>query len=173
MSGAGLAADVPDPVNHPFGRMFIPTGNGDFTATIPYASGMDYGDSILDLDLTNGALTVQDDFTPMGQANLDAYDGDQASGGLMILPNQTTGSYTHGLVQSGKSGAVYLLNRDNLGGYNPSGDTVVPSHIASGASRTGPRIGRHRLITCTRPFRSSSASRGRCSRMRFAPEPAV
>jgi hypothetical protein len=125
MSGAGLAADVVDPVNHPFGRMFIPTGNGDFTATIPYTSGMDYGDSILDLDLTNGALTVQDDFTPMGQANLDAFDGDQASGGLMILPNQTSGSYTHGLVEAGKSGEVYLLNRDNLGGYNPAGDTVV------------------------------------------------
>ena len=43
----------------------------------------------------------------------------------MILPNQTSGSYTHGLVQAGKSGEVYLLNRDNLGGYNPAGDTVV------------------------------------------------
>ena len=125
MSGAGLAADVVDPVNHPYGRMFIPTGNGDFTATIPYTSGMDYGDSILNLDLTNGVPTVQDDFTPMDQANLDAYDGDQASGGLLILPNQTTGSYTHGLVQAGKSGKVYLLNRDNLGGYNPAGDNVV------------------------------------------------
>jgi hypothetical protein len=125
MSGAGLAADVVDPVNHPFGRIFIPTGNGDYTATTPYGANMDYGDSILTLDLTNGVPTIQDDFTPMGQANLDAYDGDQASGGILVVPNQTAGSHPHLLVQAGKSGAVYLLNRDNLGGYNPAGDQVV------------------------------------------------
>jgi hypothetical protein len=27
MSGAGLSADVPDPTNHPYGRMFVATGN--------------------------------------------------------------------------------------------------------------------------------------------------
>src|SRR5882724_2596895 len=32
MSGNGLAADVIDSVNAPFGRMFIPTGNGSFNA---------------------------------------------------------------------------------------------------------------------------------------------
>ena len=42
--GAGLAADVPDPVNHPFGRMFVTTGNGTYDATTPYANGMDFGD---------------------------------------------------------------------------------------------------------------------------------
>jgi len=81
MGGAGLAAEVIDPVNHPYGRMFVPTGNGDFTATAPYAAGMDYGDSILNLDLTNGVPTIQDDFTPANQAQLDAYDMDQAAGG--------------------------------------------------------------------------------------------
>jgi LysM repeat protein len=125
MGGAGLAAEVIDPVNHPYGRMFVPTGNGDFTATAPYAAGMDYGDSILNLDLTNGVPTIQDDFTPANQAQLDAYDMDQAAGGLMIVPTQTSGSYPYLLVQAGKSGYVYLLNRQNLGGYNPAGDQVV------------------------------------------------
>jgi LysM repeat protein len=125
MGGAGLAAEVIDPVNHPYGRMFFATGNGDYTATTPYAANMDYGDSILNLDLSNGVPTIQDEFTPMGQAELDAYDGDQASGGLLIVPTQTSGSYPHLLVQAGKSGEVYLLNRDNLGGYHTAGDTVV------------------------------------------------
>jgi hypothetical protein len=125
MGGAGLAAEAFDPVNHPYGRMFVATGNGDYTATTPYATGMDYGDSILNLDLTNGVPTIQDDFTPYNQANLDAYDMDQASGGLLIVPTQTTGSYPYLLVQAGKSGFVYLLNRQNLGGYNPAGDQVV------------------------------------------------
>ncbi|MGD0938418.1 MAG: chitobiase/beta-hexosaminidase C-terminal domain-containing protein [Terracidiphilus sp.] len=141
MSGAGLAADVLDPVNHPYGRMFVATGNGDYTATIPYAAGMDYGDSILDLDLTNGVPTIQDEFTPMNQATLDAEDGDQASGGLMIVPTQTTGSYPYLLVQAGKSGSVYLLNRQNLGGYNPAGDQVVqelPKGVGNVGTWNGP-----------------------------------
>jgi len=125
MGGAALAADVPDPVNHPYGRMFIATGNGDYTATTPYGSGMDYGDSILNLDLTKGVPTIQDEFTPANQAQLDAYDGDLGAGGVLIVPNQTSGSYPHLLVQAGKSGEVYLLNRENLGGYNTSGDKVV------------------------------------------------
>ena len=125
MGGSGLAAEVVDPVNHPYGRMFVATGNGDYTATTPYAAGMDYGDSVLNLDLTNGVPTVQDEFTPMGQAELDQYDGDQGSGGILILPTQTTGSYPHLLVQAGKSGEVYLLNREGLGGYYTSADHVV------------------------------------------------
>jgi hypothetical protein len=125
MGGAGLAAEVIDPVNHPFGRMFVATANGDYTASQPYAAGMDYGDTILNLDLTNGVPTVQDNFTPAIQATEEQEDGDQGSGGLLILPTQTTGSYPDLLVQAGKSGEVYLLNRDNLGGYNPSGDQVV------------------------------------------------
>jgi LysM repeat protein len=125
MGGAGLAADVLDPVNHPYGRVFIATGNGDFTATSPYTAGMDFGDSILNLDLTNGVPTIQDDFTPAGQAELDQWDMDQASGGIMLVPTQTTGSYPYLLVQTGKSGIAYLLNRQNLGGYNTAGDKVV------------------------------------------------
>lgn len=124
MGGAGLAAEVIDPVNHPYGRMFVATGNGDYTASSPYKAGMDFGDSILNLDLTNGVPTIQDEFTPSGQAQLDAFDGDQGAAGVLIVPTQTTGSYPHLLVQSGKSGAVYLLNRENLGGYNPT-DQVV------------------------------------------------
>jgi hypothetical protein len=125
MSGTGLAAEVVDPVNHPYGRMFVATGNGDFTATKPFTSAMDYGDSIIDLDLTNGVPTVVDDFTPFNQANLDQFDTDQGSGGVVLLPTQTTGNNPHLLVEAGKSGTVYLLNRDNLGGYNPGGDQVV------------------------------------------------
>ena len=141
MGGEGLAADVVDPVNHPYGRLFLATGNGDYTATKPYSAGMDFGDSVLNLDLTNGVPTVQDNFTPAIQANLDEYDGDQGSGGALILPNQTTGSYPHLLVQAGKSGEVYLLNRDNLGGYNTGGDQVVqglPNEVGDAGTWTTP-----------------------------------
>jgi hypothetical protein len=36
--------DVVDPVNKPYGRLFIATGNGSFDATPPYTNSMSYGD---------------------------------------------------------------------------------------------------------------------------------
>jgi len=127
MSGAGLAADQLTPSTLPYGRMFVATGNGDYTATTPYNNSMDYGDSILRLDLTNGVPTIQDEFTPSNQAALDAADQDVASGGVVVLPTQTTGSYPHLLVQSGKGSPTYLVNRDSMGGYN-STDNVVQAN---------------------------------------------
>ena len=120
MGGGGLAADQLDLTNYPFGRLFVGTGNGDFTATLPYSSSMDFGDSVLDLDLTNGDPVITDSFTPANQMYLNSVDGDQGSGGVLILPTQSAGAYPHLLVQAGKSGVLYLLNRDDLGGFNTS-----------------------------------------------------
>ena len=124
MSGSGLAADVLNPSTQPYGRMFVTSGNGDYTATSPYANSMDFGDSILNLDLTNGVPTIKDEFTPSDQASLDAEDGDLGSGGVMLIPTQTTGSVPNLLVQVGKEGTLYLVNRDKMSGYN-STDAVV------------------------------------------------
>ena len=124
MAGAGLAADVIDPVNHPYGRMFVPTGNGSFDAATPYTNAMSYGDTVIAFDLTNGALTVTDSFTPYNQETLSEDDLDLASGGLTILPNQTTGP-EHVLFQVGKQGTMYVINRDNLGGNNATTDNVI------------------------------------------------
>src|SRR5271165_3666745 len=129
MSGTGLAADVPS--GKPYGRIFTATGNGTYDATAPnYTNAMDYGDSILKLDLNNGVPTmnssgtvVGDDFTPHDQANMNNADEDVASGGVVLLP-------TDSLVQVGKSGRVYIINRESLGGYNSS-NTTDPEQAAS------------------------------------------
>jgi hypothetical protein len=136
MAGQGLAADQLDPVNYPFGRMFVATGNGDFTATPPYGNNMDFGDSVLNLDLSSGIPTVTDDFTPYDQAYLLTADHDQGSGGVLILPTQTVGAYPHLLVQAGKSGTLYLIDRENLGGYSTVSDQVVQS-IPNAVGNTG------------------------------------
>ena len=125
MSGSGLAADVVDPVNHPYGRMFIATGNGTYDATQPYTNHMDYGDSHIRLDLTNGVMTVQDEFTPSNQATLNNGDTDVASGGVLLLPDQTSGAHTHLLVQVGKEGKIYLDDRDTMGEYSTTSDNNV------------------------------------------------
>ena len=57
MGGTGLAADVPS--GKPYGRIFTVTGNGIFDAVAPnYTNAMDYGDSIIKLDLANGVPTM-------------------------------------------------------------------------------------------------------------------
>jgi hypothetical protein len=120
MGGSGLAADVEN--NIP--RMFPATGNGIYDAAAPYATNtVDYGDDILRLNLSNG-MTVDDAFTPENQALLDTQDMDVGSGGVLILPDQP-GASPHLLAQVGKSGALYLVNRDNLGGYNTSINNIV------------------------------------------------
>ena len=126
-AGTGLAADVPDPAGHPYGRIFTATGNGKFDAVAPnYNNSMDYGDSIVKLDLTNGVptmisggKTVGDAITPFNEAYLDSRDLDQGSGGTLLLPNSAGGGQ-HLLVQTGKTGRIYVVNQENMGGFHPT-----------------------------------------------------
>ena len=86
MSGTGLAADT---VNS--GRLFVSTGNGAFNATSPYTNVMSYGDDFIRLTAGNGVLSVADQFTPLNQSALTGNDTDVASGGLVLLPDQSVG----------------------------------------------------------------------------------
>jgi hypothetical protein len=108
------------------GNMFLSTGNGYFNANT--SGGLDYGDTVLKLTLTNPAFTVADYFTPSNQDTLDEEDLDLGSGGLLLLPDQP-GLYPHLLAAAGKEGTIYLLNRDNLGKYNASGDTQIVQEL--------------------------------------------
>jgi hypothetical protein len=132
MSGAGIAADTDNASANPLGRIFLVSGNGDFSATGPAQANQDYGDSVLKLSLQNNVLTLGDSFTPSDQAYLDASDGDLAAGGALIVPDAD--STTHLLVQSGKEGKIYLLNRENLGSYHAT-DAVV-QELANGTTST-------------------------------------
>jgi Legume lectin domain/Chitobiase/beta-hexosaminidase C-terminal domain len=120
MSGAGLAADT---INS--GRLFVATGNGAFNATAPYNNSMSYGDDLIRLETSSGAMRVSDQFTAFNQNYLSSNDLDLGSGGVMLLPDQSSGGHTHLMVQASKEGRIYLVDRDNLGGYNSSGDNIV------------------------------------------------
>lgn len=125
MGGSGIASDNLNPTgNSPGGRLFVATGNGTFDATTPYKNSMDYGDSIVRLHLNNGVMTVADDFTPMNQSALNGGDQDVASGGVLVLPDQS-GSHTHLLFQTGKEGRFYIVDRDNMGGFSSSSDNIA------------------------------------------------
>ena len=120
MSGAGLAADT---INS--GRLFVATGNGAFNATAPYNNSMSYGDDLIRIETSTGAMKVSDQFTAFNQNYLSTNDLDLGSGGVMLLPDQSSGGHTHLMVQASKEGRIYLVDRDNLGGYNSSSDNIV------------------------------------------------
>jgi hypothetical protein len=133
--GTGPAADAS-------GNIFISTGNGTFDADL---DGQDYGDSIVKLTATGGALSVGDWFSPMDQANLNTLDWDVAAGGVMLLPDQA-GPYPHVMLAGGKGSTVYEFNRDSLGGFNATKNqnlltlpaTISAEVIGSGSRAAGP-----------------------------------
>lgn len=114
-SGSGPAIDA---VNN----IYVATGNGYFDVNV---GGIDYGDSILRLSWAGIRPMVADYFTPWDQAMLNQYDTDLASGGILLLPDQPSAPYPHLLVQVGKEGTIDLVDRDNMGHFDPSGDNQI------------------------------------------------
>jgi len=121
MSGSGPATDGN-------GNIYLATGNGTFdTSNVP---ATELGDSILKLSASN--LALLDYFTPYNQATMEGGDIDLGSGGVLLLPNQN-GSNPHLIMQGGKTGSLYLMNRDQLTSQN--------SHYCSTAcNNTDPEI---------------------------------
>jgi hypothetical protein len=118
-SGAGLAADQN-------GNIYLISGNGTFDVN---TGGVDYGDSFVKLGTTSG-LAVADYFTPYNQDVMNSQDLDFGSGGPLLLPDQPTFP-THLTVGCGKLGTIYLVNRDNMGQYNPNRDQIVQELVGA------------------------------------------
>ncbi len=111
-SGGGLVSDGP-------GRIIVSTGNGVSPAPGPGTSPPGtLAESVIRLQVNaDGSLTAKDFFSPFNNSRLDQDDTDFGSGGPMALPaGFGTPAHPRLLVQTGKDGRVYLLDRDNLGG---------------------------------------------------------
>src|SRR5207248_5743 len=113
-AGGGPAADAA-------GNVYVSTGNGTFNASL---GGTGYGDSFVKLAAPAGVLAVNDYFTPFNQSSLESLDADLGSGGLLVLPDQSTGT-AHMVVGAGKQGTLYLVNRDNMGHFNAAGNSQI------------------------------------------------
>ena len=113
------------------GDLIAITGNGTFETSLPR---VDYGDSFLRLTPGAGTLSVTDFFTPSNELTLDVDDLDLGSGGNLLLPDQLGTTTTHLMVSAGKQGTLYVVNRDNMGGFNSGFDQIVqeiPNAIGS------------------------------------------
>ena len=132
-SGGKVAADTD-------GFLYFETGNGTFDTTLN-SSGFpkrgDYGDSFVKVAVdpnsspthqnVNGwGLKVVDYFTPSNEQVLGADDLDLGSGAPVVLPG-SVGSSSHPslLIGGGKQGTLYLIDRNNMGKFNPNSDHVV------------------------------------------------
>jgi hypothetical protein len=108
MSGYGIASDDN-------GSLFLVTGNSDYSGTT-YNSTYNLEESVIKLstDLT----TVQSFFTPKGGQNdwrqLDYYDNDFGSGGVLLLPPQN-GRTPNLAVAAGKAGPMYRHQGQDAG----------------------------------------------------------
>ena len=117
-AGSGLAADE-------FFDVYFATGNGTFDAN---SGGSDYGNSIVKLGMpTAGSFPVADYFTPYNQSTFGS--SDLGSGGVLLLPDQAGSAHPHLAVQAGKLGEIYLLDRDNMGHFNASGNSQIVQDI--------------------------------------------
>ncbi|SEO44262.1 choice-of-anchor D domain-containing protein [Actinacidiphila rubida] len=111
-SGGGLVSDGP-------GRIFVATGNGVSPAPGPGTSPPGtLAESVVRLQAqSDRTLKAADFFSPSNAPTLDQMDTDLASGGPVGLPDGFgTASHPHLMVQQGKDGRVFLLDRDHLGG---------------------------------------------------------
>ncbi len=75
--------------------------------------------------------TVLSVFTPMDQVNLDQGDVDFGPGGVLVLPDQP-GATPHLAVAAGKTGMMFLMNEDNLGGYSTTKNNVLGTYSIGG-----------------------------------------
>ena len=111
------------------GNVYLATGNGRFTAA---SGGRDYGDSLLKLGLSGGALRVLDYFTPADERALNSQDADLGSGGPMLLPPQR-GENRRMVFIGGKDGSFYVLDRAHLGKFQESSSNAVQAfHFPDG-----------------------------------------
>ncbi len=128
-TGSGPAADAS-------GNVYVSTAEGLFDAN---TGGPDFGSSILKLVESAWTLSLADYFTPYNQAIISKNDADLSACGVMVLPDQP-GPSPHVLVASGKQGTVYVLDRDNMGQYNPLSDSQILQELplAVGAMFSSP-----------------------------------
>jgi hypothetical protein len=126
-SGAGPAADG-------LGNIYFLDGNGTFDTTMT-AGGFpingDFGNAFIKLSTSSG-VQVSDYFTTFDTVSQSSADRDLGSGGALVLPDMidAANNTRHLAVGAGKDGNIYLVDRDNMSKFNPSGNANIYQELA-------------------------------------------
>ena len=110
-SGTGMAADAA-------GNLYVVIGNGTVGANGDATVLTNRGESAMKLTVAGGTLKVASYFTPFNYDVLEQNDLDYGSMGAFLIPNSNY--YLTGC----KDGNMYLLNKDDMGGFNLAANNV-------------------------------------------------
>jgi hypothetical protein len=119
MAGSGMASDGTS--------LYVVDGNGTFGTTLNaqgFPADGDFGNSLMKLSLGNLQVT---DYFAMDNVVAEANaDNDFGSGGVMLLPDQTTASgvVKHLAVAAGKDNIIYVVDRDSMGKFSPTANNI-------------------------------------------------
>jgi hypothetical protein len=114
--GGGIWMSAMGPAADSDGNVYVTTGNG------PTDDANDFGQSLIKFSPQLGVL---DYFTPYDHVSQSTADLDLGSGGVLEVPDQTSGPYAHELIACGKPNSIYVVNRDALGGTGTTSDNIV------------------------------------------------
>jgi hypothetical protein len=121
MAGAGPAADSA-------GNVYFIIGNGDFDTTLT-STGMpsngNCGNCFVKI-APAPTMALLDYFTPSNTVSESNADVDFGSGGPLLLPDlkDSAGVAHHIAVGAGKDQNIYVVDRDNMGKFNSSNNTI-------------------------------------------------
>ena len=115
-SQGGIWMSAGAPTADEDGNIYCVTGNGAFDLN---NGGVDFGNTFLKLATGGTNIFVSDYFAPYNASALNAGDQDLGTCSPLLLPD-STGSAAHPrlLVAGSKTGAVYLVDRNNMGYFN-------------------------------------------------------
>jgi hypothetical protein len=105
MSGSAPAADET-------GNLYISVGNGSVGVGTDYSNVTNRSESAIKLTPGTSTLTVASFFTPNNIDKLEAGDLDFGVTAIMLIPGTTMA------ITACKDGNIYVLDRDNMSGYN-------------------------------------------------------
>jgi hypothetical protein len=112
MSGSAPSADEN-------GNIYLAVGNGSVGYNNNPSDPVNRSESALKLTPSGNTLSVSSFFSPKNIEDLEAADLDFGVSQMLLIPG------TNRVMTSCKDGRLYLMNRDNMGGYSASANNVV------------------------------------------------
>src|SRR6202034_4151829 len=83
--------------------------------------------AFLKLSTAGNPMTVADYFEMYNTNRESDADRDLGSGGALVLPDMTDadGQVKHLAIAAGKDTNIYIVDRDNMGKFNPQSDNAI------------------------------------------------
>ena len=117
-SAGGIWMSAAAPSADESGNIYLATGNGSVGVANDPSNLINRSESALKLTPGGDSLAVSSFFTPNNYSYLDTYDKDFGVAGMLLIPN------TNRVLTGAKDGNLYLLDRDNMGGFDSATNHV-------------------------------------------------